>query len=374
MIMVLKNLLLPFIIVILLGCSNNPGRNTHFNKNNYSKFVKTISFGDSFNEAINEIVGENFSRENLEVSPLSGGMTSTKIFLVTLKDRKWILRTLNPKHDMVSKMNEIRAHNYAAKIGLAPPLDYVDKKFQFMMMPYVEGHTLNLEDLRDPKVLMKIGKSLAKLHRYQKGEFNQYRPQIDRAKKHFERAQKKEVALPSIHKELYEKYYKEGIELNKNAKDLVLCHADLNPANIIIAKNGAIYFIDWTSATLDNRYTDLGYFSLVNGLSDDQSRILLSAYFANSLTDFQWKMFRNAQRRTSFLTATVWFDFSESKQDKIIPKKERIKKLDTLLEDPRLKTGLEYAASHEVVSPTSGSEEVIRLYALGFLKTYRDWK
>ena len=58
----------------------------------------------------------------------------------------------------------------------------------------------------------------------------------------------------------------------------------------------------------------------------------------------------------------------------MIPAKEHITKLNMLLKDPRLKTGLEYTVSHEVVSPTSGSTEVIRLYDLGFLKTYREWK
>ena len=373
MVIVLKNLFLLLIVIILFGCSSNTKRKVSFDQNNYSNFIKTIQFADSFDQAINQIVGQNFPREDVIISPINCGMTSNKIFLVTINDKRYVLRTLPPKHDMKSKINEICAHNYAAQIGLAPPLIYVDKNLQFMIMPYIDGHNLSLEDLQDPNVLRKIGESLAKLHRYQ-GEFNQYRPQIDRTKKHFERAQKKKVALPSLYKELYEKYYREGTKINKNTKDLVLCHADLNPANIIIAKDGTIYFIDWTSATWDDRYTDLGYFSLINGLSDDQSRLLLNAYFCQKLTNIKWKMFKNAQRRTSFLTATVWFDFSESDEDKIIPGNERIKKLDTLLKDPHLKTGLEYTSSHEVVSPTSGSTKAIRFYALGFLKTYIEWK
>lgn len=368
-----KNLFLFFVITILFGCSSNLERNASLNQNSYNNFIKTISFADSFNQAINKIAGKNFLKEKMIVSPLNGGMTSTKIFLVKINKERYILRILNSKYDMESKTNEILAHTYAAQKGLAPSLIYVDKELKFMMMPYIEGHYLNSEDLSNPKVLMKIGKALARLHRYQ-GKFNQQRPQIYRTKKHFERAQMKGVAFPSIYKALYKFYYKEGLELSKNTKDIVLCHGDLNPANIIIAKDGTIYFIDWTSATWDNRYTDLGYLSLVNGLSDEQSRLLLNAYFGKVLTKIQWKIFKNAQRRTSFLTATVWFDFSESEQDKIIPKKERIKMLDMLLKDPHLKTGLEYTTSSEVISPTAGSTEAIRLYALGFLKTYIEWK
>jgi len=369
----LKNLSLSLLVICLLGCSSNPGGKTDLAQENENIFFKDTPFAESVNRAISKIAGEHFPRENVTVSPLNGGMTLTQIFLLTINDKKYILRILSPRNDMASKINEIRAHTYAAQIGLAPPLTYVDEKLQFMIMPYIEGHNLSLKDLDNPKVLKKIGGSLAKLHRY-KGEFNQNKPQIYRTQRHLLRAQEEKVALPSAYQGIYEKYHKEGLELNKNPKSLVLCHGDLNPTNIIVSKDGNIYFIDWTSATLDNRYTDLGYFSLVNGLNDNQSRVFLNAYFGQDLTDKQWSMFKNSQRRTSFLTATVWFHFSESNQDKRTPPKKRIKKLDMLLKDPQLKTGLEYAKSHEVVSPRSESKEAIRLYALGFLKTYMEWK
>jgi hypothetical protein len=59
--------------------------------------------------------------------------------------------------------------------------------------------------------------------------------------------------------------------------------------------------------------------------------------------------------------APRFFDFSQSDKDKMISEKECMNKLDMLLKEPLLKTGLSYTGSHEVISPTSGSTEAIIL-------------
>jgi hypothetical protein len=78
--------------------------------------------------------------------------------------------------------------------------------------------------------------------------------------------------------------------------------------------------------------------------------------------------------RTSFLTSVVWFDFSESEQDKKIPKETRIKNLGQMLASPDLMMAEDYIDQRIIVSPISKDTKAIRLYALAFLKTYVNWK
>jgi len=52
---------------------------------------------------------------------------------------------------------------------------------------------------------------------------------------------------------------------------------------------------------------------------------------------------------------------------------QMVNRLDSLLKDPHLKTGLKYTSSHELVYLKSSKPYSIRLYALGFLRTYIDW-
>jgi thiamine kinase-like enzyme len=278
-------------------------------QNRYSNFIKTTLFSESFNQAVNKIAGKKFPGKNIALFPLTGDMTPKKIFLLTLNGKRYVLKILNLKHDIESKKNEIMAHTYAAQIGLAPPLTYVDEKLQFVIMPYIEGDTLNSKDLDDPKVIRKIGESLAKLHCYQ-SEFNQCQSQSDRIKKHFESAQKKEAASPSpyLYKEIYEASLKEDLkhlDVNQNTEDLVLCHGDLSPENIIIGTDGALYFINWRSTIWDSRYKELACFywnNILNGFHFEKPRLLVSAYFGGAITDIQWKKFETAQNHhLSFL-------------------------------------------------------------------------
>ena len=120
-------------------------------QNRYNNFIKTTLFPNSFNQAINKIAGKKFPRKNIALSPLKGGTTSNKIFLLTIKGKRYVLKILNLKHDIEKKTNEISAHTCAAQIGLAPPLTYVDEKLQFVIIPYIEGHTLNSKDLDDQR-------------------------------------------------------------------------------------------------------------------------------------------------------------------------------------------------------------------------------
>jgi thiamine kinase-like enzyme len=327
-------------------------------------------FQDSMDSAIAHIAGEGHIKEEIEFSELSGGMTTAKLFTFVIDNNKYILRSLKDHHPMKTRGNEITAQKFASTIGIAPEVTFVDKEMKFMVMPYIEGHILTQKDLLDHRVVESLGIMLSELHCYE-GAFDQLKPQIYRTKKHFERAVKKGVALPSQYHSLYKNYIQQGHMLSD--QEQVLCHADLNPSNIIVGNDNKIYLIDWTSSTWDNKYTDLGYFSFVNGLDDEQSKRLICSYLGRDVTQDEWQKLKNAQKRTSFLTATVWFDFSESAQEKNIPMDDRVAHLDKMLQDPNFKTGQEYIKRNEIVSPLTGETQSIKLYALGFFKTYITW-
>jgi thiamine kinase-like enzyme len=375
----IKKLFIYFLLAILFSCSSSERREQETTKITYNNFINKLSFKDSFDSALYKITNDNFAKDKLLVSYLNGGMSSAKIFLLEVDKKKYVLRTLNLKYDMKRREEEIKIHSFAASIGISPPLIYIDDKLEFIIMPYIDGYTLSnyksniskdTNDKINERIVNRIAVMLAKLHDY-KGDYEQNRPQIWRAKKHYERAKKRGNAFPSIYENLYREYYQEGYEANLNYRDdLVLCHGDLNPSNIIIAKNGSIYLLDWTSATWDNKYTDLGYFSFLNGVSKEQSKMFLSSYLGQEANEEQFKKLQRAQKRTSFLTSTVWFDFAESNDDKSIAISNRVKELDILVENSNLKTGREYIENNEIVSLKSADKKAIKLYALGFLKTY----
>lgn len=301
---------------------------------------------------------------------LEGGMSSTKLYCFSAEEKKYVLRIFPAKYPAQKRAKEVQAHQIAAQMGIAPKLLYVDKKANVLLMPFVDGHTLSFVDLKSPRVLRNLGKSLQKFHSYS-GSFDQNRTQLARVKKHYERALKKGVSFPTIMAKVYEEYVKESQLLEKEEK--VLCHGDLNPNNILVTDDGNILIIDWTNATWEDPCAEIAYLTFLSGFTPRQTEAFLQAYLGRSPTVSELNQLNLYQKRVSFLTSTIWFDFSESPDALKVPMKERVDHLDRHLRSPCLMTGTDYIRSGEIVSPTSGDHDAIKWTALGFLKTYITW-
>ncbi|MDZ7817161.1 MAG: phosphotransferase, partial [Aliarcobacter sp.] len=75
---------------------------------------------------------------------------------------------------------------------------------------------------------------------------------------------------------------KESLKILKrikiSKKDLVLCHHDLNPKNIIFKKSH-IKIIDWEYAGINNRFFDLAALCVEFNLNKKKQQVLLNTYF-----------------------------------------------------------------------------------------------
>lgn len=305
---------------------------------------------------------------NIIFEDLKGGFSFSDLFVFHLNGEKYVLRLLPSKKSLDFRQNEILATGIASQLDIAPKLLFSDPENLIIIMPFIQGHTLTKKDLTDENILKKLGEALRKLHQYS-GNFPQIRTQTDRVKKHYERGQKKNIAYPSSYQKIYDNYIKENTKNNPH----VFSHGDLNPSNIMVTHD-RIYFIDWSSATWDDPYNDLAYLSWLSGMDPHQSKLFLQSYLGRNPTSQELDALCLAQKRTTFLTASVWLDFSESPEERSKPKQQRIEELDRLLASSDLKTGFEYINEGIAINPKTASSKEIRLYALGFLKEYLHWK
>ena len=171
-----------------------------------------------------------------------------------------------------------------------------------------------------------------------------------------------------------------GVEVKKTLsktclRPLVPTHGDLNPTNIIVNDSrNSIDIIDWTTATIQDPFADLGYFCLLANLSKLQEKLFLEAYFGRNPTQEEFEILYEEKSKVNLLTAVLWFRFSETTQERTLPIVARVAALDAALYSPTLKPAQDYLNEQIVVDLNTDEKSAIKSYALSFYKAYLDSK
>lgn len=250
-------------------------------------------------------------------------------------------------------------------MGLGAKLIAVGDKNSLYIREYIPGKTLKYKDLQDNKVLETLAKAVRKLHEHESIEHA--RGLLERTEKHYRKIARKKIAIPTGFKKSYEKF-KEVIKLLKVSEGF--CHNDLNPHNIVLTPEGAIYFIDFGNSGCSNIYEELGYVTLLNGISGEKLEHFLAAYHGRKPTQEEIVQVKLAQKLVCFVSATVYFDFSESKKDKEIELKTKVANLDKLLQSSEVKSMLECIKENKVISVKSHRKDEIKQYAISCYKAF----
>lgn len=310
----------------------------------------------------------NVETKQIELKKQTEGMTSSQSYSFTLNDKKYIVKIFAEKHNLEYRKKEVNVTKIFSDLGLGAKLIAVGDKHSFYIREYLPGRTLKYSDLQDNKTLITLAKALRKLHKHKEaGEIKPSRTLLDRAEKHFQSLVKKDIATPSGFEESYTKF--KGLIKSLKVTE-GFCHNDLNPQNIILTPEGKIYFIDFANSGYSNTYEDLGYLTLLNGISEKKLEQFLTAYYERKPTQEEMAQIKLAQKVVCFVSATVYFDFSESEKDKGIDKKTRTENLDKMMKSPEVKSMIEYIKENKVVSVKSQRKDDVKRYAIS---CYKHW-
>jgi thiamine kinase-like enzyme len=173
-------------------------------------------------------------------------------FKVKTPNQNYMLREF--KLQGVDRELEFKVQRMAYQLKLAPKGYFLDAPNHIMLSAYVKGK--HLFDLKK-KALKSLAKMLRKLHTLS--------------------IEAKPYDLESAIKVKTKKVKNAFQTLEKEPKEWVLCHHDLNPKNIIFAKK-KIQLIDWEFAGMNDRYFDLASVCVEYKLSQKQQRVFLKNY------------------------------------------------------------------------------------------------
>ena len=245
-----------------------------------------------------------------EVAPeaLGGGITNIN-FTVDDAGERYVVRIGDdiPVHG-VYRVHELAAARAAHAAGIAPEIVHAEPGA--LVMRWVEGRTLEPEDVRDPARMERVLDTVIRCHREIPLHFRGPTPifWVFQVVRDYARILRDEGSrMTGRLDELLERSAR--LESLVGPVDIVFGHNDLLAANFI-DDGDRVWLIDWEYAGFNSPLFDLGGLVSNSELDADAERRLLERYFGASLGDSGAASYA-AMKCASLLRESMWSMVSE---------------------------------------------------------------
>ncbi len=243
----------------------------------------------------------------MSAQPLSGGLSNHNV-LVNAGGRRYVVRVGGDvPHHAILRASDIAASRAAHAAGVSPAVHYAER--DVLVLDYIEGRTLEPDDMRDPRRLAALVQLVRRAHREIPQHLRGHAPLfwVFHAVRGYIHQLREHNTSPGDLDDLLARCAR--LERAVGPIDLVFCHNDLLAANVI--DDGArLWLIDWDYGGFNSPLFDLGGLASNNGFGPEATRALLEAYFDRPLDE---PLLRRAAAMTaaSLLRETLWSMVSE---------------------------------------------------------------
>ena len=244
----------------------------------------------------------------VEPEPLGGGITNTN-FLVRDGNERFVVRIGDdiPVHG-VMRFNELAASRAAHAAGISPEVVHFEQGA--LVMRYIEGKTLEPDDVREPRMLGRIVDLVKRCHkeipRHLRGPalifwvFQVIRDYAATLEEGGSRMVKELSRLLAVSNSLEEAV---------GAIRLVFGHNDLLAANFIDGGD-RLWLVDWDYAGFNSSLFDLGGLASNSEFAPDEEEWLLETYFEAPPNDEIRRRYA-AMKCASLMRESMWSMVSE---------------------------------------------------------------
>lgn len=213
--------------------------------------------------------------QKISISLLKGGYSSATIYRVKYLDKDYVLRLYQDDRPFAEVQKEFFALLEGSNLGLAPKIYGIFWDEKAILMDFVKEKTLSIGQIKNPDLIEKMAQAIQKVHAME----NPYLTYDLKTKVNwFHGELTKRFGNKAIFNEATQLFQLSSEELMRKEAPKVTIHGDLNPNNIFFTEEG-IKFIDWPETMRDDPFFDLTWFSLLNGLTEEEERYFLESYF-----------------------------------------------------------------------------------------------
>ena len=262
------------------------------------------------------------SAPDLSVEPISGGITNRN-YLVTAQGERYFARLSDPATATlgIDRAVEAAANEAGARAGIAPDVVAARPHEGCLVLRYVQGRPISLEEMAEPATLGRVVASVKAFHRLPAipGSFSPFRVVED----YLREAAARGVPHPAPYGGLVQRAHSIQEAFARNPVAPRPCHNDLLNANFIL-EGQRVVIVDYEYAGMGDLFFDLGNLSVNNGFDDDADDALLELYFGEVtgprrarlklmriMSDFREAMWGHLQRALSSLA----FDYEGYEQE-----------------------------------------------------------
>lgn len=220
----------------------------------------------------------DWAADEVDVEPLGGGITNRNavVSVRSLAPRRFVARVPGERTELlgIDRANEAEAAFRAAEIGIGPPVLGVLDGYGTLVTELVPGG-----HLEPGAFVARLDEVVRLLHRFHgsgplAGAFPIHRV----VEWHARDAAARGVRLPAAWPELHELSSRIERSFAPTDGDLVPCHNDLLPGNVLFADERT-WLLDFEYAGMNDRFFDLANLSVNCGLDPAADERLLTLYF-----------------------------------------------------------------------------------------------
>ncbi len=239
--------------------------------------------------------------EYKDIRMLTAGLSSALVFRIVLKKTPYLLRIITRTDAASDPTRQFDCMEMAAKAEIAPRIWYTNIEDRISITDYVEAQPLSIEEAKT-----RLPKLLSKLHSLP--PFPKVMNFQDTADIFIRKFQEAKILPENMTEELFKQYSRIAAVYPRNEEDLVSCHNDLKPENIIF-DGEQIWLVDWEATFLNDRYSDLAVVANFLVKDEEDEADYLGSYFGESADEYRRARFFLARQITHMSYFTVFMLF-----------------------------------------------------------------